>query len=80
MLKGDCVPLTEVDVPYIRLGEPGPDTRGPSTPGREKAEDDVGGRDAVDPIPKDEENWLERDAMASECPGGNSPGVRLCLG
>ena len=30
--------------------------------------------------PKEEENWLERDAMASECPGGNSPGVRLCLG
>ena len=25
-----------VEVPYILLGDPGPETRGPNTPGREK--------------------------------------------
>jgi len=50
--NGDCVPLTEV----MRLGEPGPETRGPKTPGREKAEDEVGGIEAEDPIARLEEN------------------------
>ena len=38
----DWVQLTEVEVPYKRLGDPGPVTRGPRTPGRKKAEDEVG--------------------------------------
>ena len=64
--NGDWVPLTEVEVPYMWLGEPGPETR------------DVGGREEVDPRPKDEENWLEREARVFECPGGKRPdGVRL---
>ena len=50
--NGDCVPLTEV----MRLGEPGPETRGPKTPGSEKAEDEVGGIEAEDPIARLEEN------------------------
>ena len=38
----DWVQLTEVEVPYKRLGDPCPVTRGPRTPGRKKAEDEVG--------------------------------------
>ena len=64
--NGDWVPLTEVEVPYMRFGDPGPVTRGPRTPGREKAEDEVGGREAVEPRPRDEENWLDREARVSE--------------
>ena len=54
--KGDWVPLTEVAVPYILFGEPGPETKGPRTPGSENAEDDVGGRAEEEPMPKLEEN------------------------
>ena len=72
------MPLTEVTVvPYILLGEPGPDTSGPSTPGSEKAEEEVGGRAEEEPRPR-VENWEDREARLSVWPGGKSPdGVRL---
>ena len=61
--KGDWLPLTEVLVPYILLGDPGPDTRGPNTPGNEKLEEDVGGM--LEPMLRAEENWLVSDDRES---------------
>ena len=79
--KGDWLPLTEVVVPYILLGEPGPETRGPRTPGSEKAEDEVGGSADEEPMPRVEENCEDREARLSVWPGGKRPeGVRLCRG
>ena len=55
--KGDWEPLTELVLPpYILLGEPGPDTRGPSTPGREKADEEEGGMEAVLAMLREDEN------------------------
>ena len=54
----------------MQLGEPGAGTRGPRTPGREKAEEEVGGREADEPRPRELENWLESLARVSEWPGG----------
>lgn len=54
--KGDWAPPSElavvlVDTPNILLGEPGPETSGPRTPGTEKAELDTATGVLAPPLP-----------------------------
>ena len=73
---GDPPPWPDgaVEVWNILLGDPGPETRGPRTPGSAKAVDEAGGKPEVDSW-RLWENWEERLAKLSGLwvPGGKSP-------